>query len=178
MLKKDFVILSNAFFVKSQPASGIRILIRYTSSAIYQVCIEISYLLSFHKQFKYFFLSGLYFFAVSDVFASEGCGKNIDNSSSEIIYSVRIMPNISGFQNYTGPIIYNTTGYPSACPNYNFNDAEPQGTRCCINGDCNPLYEIIIYTPLVTNCPIDDYIEWLIIPVGIVGLFHIKRRGK
>lgn len=87
------------------------------------------------------------------------------------------MPDVSGFENYTGPIFYNDEGYPGKCHYYIFAQASVDyNSNCCIEGDCNASYRKITFTPIYTNCPLDNYVLWLMLPIGILGFYFIRRR--
>lgn len=106
--------------------------------------------------------------------ADTGCVMNY-NSSTEVVYPTSIGPAPANTSrtNYTGPITYNDLYYPTSCPKYRWISLAVSSTRCCISNVCDNSFRIAEYSPI--NCPIDNYIPWLILPAGIFALFSIKR---
>jgi len=114
-------------------------------------------------------------------FADTGC---LSSSGSNWIYTTR-----SG--SYTGP---SGTTVPRYLNNLNdgtrfqrgavFCYRETAGANSCwIDGSAASPPQGLIYGTLVfftqtaASCPLDDYIPWLILPIGIFGFYYIRKRS-
>ncbi len=144
-----------------------------TPSIVYSISHKIFKI--FMRSFR-FFTSLLSFIILTVSYSSgQGCAVNYGTTSEIIYYGA-----LSGTRNFGAPVAYNnspSTAYPSACPKYSYDDATTNGQTCRVNGTLIGNYYIPASRIIFVPCPLDDYIPFLILPIGMLGFPYFRKKN-
>ncbi|WP_316736094.1 hypothetical protein [Pedobacter aquatilis] len=104
--------------------------------------------------------------------SGQGCAIGYATANEVIYYGP-----LAGTRNFGLPIAYNNspgTAYPTACPKYNYN-AATGNMSCTVNGSTTGVFKSAANFRMVP-CPLDDYIAWLLLPIGIFSFFYLRKK--